>query len=1061
MKPIKLIISAFGPYSGLMPEIDFRQFEKKGLFLISGDTGAGKTTIFDAICFALYGTTSGTYRDTKKLRSEFADDAVESFVDFYFSHQGKEYHVWRRPSYDRPKQRGTGFITMQEKAVLYEGTQSPIEGLSTVNKAIKDLLRIDDRQFKQIAMIAQGEFWDLLNAKTEKRTEILRTIFMTDGYKNIEYRLKDRMDSAFIRKTDAEKSIVQYFNDTKYEESEFSDDLVNLMERAKKSGSAWNLEEMLSMLEKLDEYDSGKLKVADEKLKKAEQDYNDIQKILATAKQNNEFIERLERLEKEEEALVQNKQEMDDVKLLLKNRKAATYGVYPAYKAHNTKSAEISHTNEQIAWKNDELGKALSEVELLKKQLELVEKERGKAEKLTDFVKKTDAEKDKYRQRETLRTELEGIDRVKNELLSEEKSLETAEGDLKKRIESDTEIIDKLKEKPLEYNSAKTSGERLNEIIQHIDDIFNRQLTKRIDRKKELEIKQKLFTDAREAYEKAYQKRIYAEEILENCRAGILAIGLMEGQKCPVCGSVHHPELAEIPSESVTEEELKKLQKQEELLQTKKNDANNEAAGAFEGLKELDDNLRINILDCIAETGNTAIELSGAESVDELAVILKRNASFVEQKKKENLELQNSLFRDCRLLESTEKDLKNAQGSDKENIEKNKQEILEKKRETERRETEIRTTLVSLSELSFEDYETAEREREKAALEAERILSQISLAEENTSKAVSLVTELRSAVLTLEQNLELQKKDELILKGELDNVLQTQGFASIEAMLGYVSDEEDIRENENKLNTYLRSVETNRKQLEQAVKDAEGRERVDIDALTEEGDLKSAALTECHDEKNAVASRIEANTHIRKSITEKRSEYEKANKDFSISKRLYDLVKGQTGNGKITLEQYIQAAGFDGIIAAANRRLLPMSDGQFELFRQEDSLGKKSNTFLDLEVLDNYTGHRRPVGNLSGGESFKASLSLALGLSDTVSSNLGGIQMDALFVDEGFGTLDRKSIENAMDILINLSCTDKMVGIISHREELMDNIPQQIKITKSRTGSTFSIDTAE
>ena len=173
---------------------------------------------------------------------------------------------------------------------------------------------------------------------------------------------------------------------------------------------------------------------------------------------------------------------------------------------------------------------------------------------------------------------------------------------------------------------------------------------------------------------------------------------------------------------------------------------------------------------------------------------------------------------------------------------------------------------------------------------------------------------------------------------------------------------------------------------------------------------------------------------------------------------MYKLVKGNTGNGKITLEQYIQAAGFDGIIAAANRRLLPMSDGQYELYRQEDSVGKKSNTFLDLEVLDNYTGHRRPVGNLSGGESFKASLSLALGLSDTVSTNLGGVQMDAIFIDEGFGTLDKKSIDSAMDILINLSGANKIVGVISHREELIENIPQQIRVKKTKDGSQITID---
>jgi len=224
------------------------------------------------------------------------------------------------------------------------------------------------------------------------------------------------------------------------------------------------------------------------------------------------------------------------------------------------------------------------------------------------------------------------------------------------------------------------------------------------------------------------------------------------------------------------------------------------------------------------------------------------------------------------------------------------------------------------------------------------------------------------------------------------------------------------------------------------------------DSLKKEETAKRSAVTD-------IEHRLDENTKKLDKITAQESVLEKARKENEICKRLYDLVKGTTGNGKITLEQYIQAAGFDGIIAAANRRLLPMSEGQYELYRQEDSLGKKSNTFLDLEVLDNYTGHRRPVGNLSGGESFKASLSLALGLSDTVSSNIGGIQMDALFVDEGFGTLDKKSMEGAMNILINLSGTRKLVGIISHREELMENIPQQIRVKKNKDGSQLSFET--
>ena len=220
MKPEKLIISAIGPYAGQLPDIEFTAFEDKGLFLISGDTGAGKTTIFDAICFALFGTTSGTYRNTKNLRSEYASENTPSFVDFYFSHQGKNYHVWRQPSFERQKQRGTGVITEKEKAVLYEDGRPPIEGLQQVNNAVKDLLHIDDKQFKQIAMIAQGEFWELLNAKTDQRTEILRTIFMTDGYKNIEYKLKDRRDAALRIKQKDEQSMLQHFDDVAADEED-------------------------------------------------------------------------------------------------------------------------------------------------------------------------------------------------------------------------------------------------------------------------------------------------------------------------------------------------------------------------------------------------------------------------------------------------------------------------------------------------------------------------------------------------------------------------------------------------------------------------------------------------------------------------------------------------------------------------------------------------------------------------------------------------------------------------------------------------------------------------
>lgn len=369
------------------------------------------------------------------------------------------------------------------------------------------------------------------------------------------------------------------------------------------------------------------------------------------------------------------------------------------------------------------------------------------------------------------------------------------------------------------------------------------------------------------------------------------------------------------------------------------------------------------------------------------------------------------------------------------------------------------TELKAIGDLPFENWKAAAEERDKAAAEAAGIFAAIEEAVKNRQDADQKAAELRASISTLKENLSAQKKEEEKLRRELDEALSAHGFASDEEMKRCAVTEKEIADSEKIINDYYQKVETNKARLAEASREAEGRAPIDVEALKEAAEAQNNLVEEIRKDAGAVRYRMQTNREKQENITSQRGIYEEAGRKYTINARLYSLVRGQTGNGKITLEQYIQASGFDGIIAAANRRLRPMSDGQYELYRQEDSLGKRSNTFLNLEVLDNYTGHRRPVGNLSGGESFKASLSLALGLSDTVSSNLGGIQMDALFVDEGFGTLDRKSIENAMDILVNLSGANKLVGIISHREELMENIPQQIRVTKTRNGSTIEIDT--
>lgn len=1057
MKPIKLKICAIGPYAGKIPDIEFGDFEEKGLFLISGDTGAGKTTIFDAICFALYGKTSGTYRDESKLRSEYAADNVESYVDFYFSHQGKNYHILRHPSYERQKQRGTGTITEKERAVLYEEGKTPIEGLTQVNNAVKDLLRIDEKQFKQIVMIAQGEFWNLLNAKTEQRTEILRTIFMTNGYKTIEFKLKDKMDAGFSAKKKAEDSIIQYFDDVEaVEEGELAVELKELQNRAGRSGSTWNNEEILNIIERLIDADKERIKALKDELKEAEAESSKKNNELALAKTNNSFIEKKDKLQKEKEELENRKAEIEELKILLERQQKATRNVNQAYISWTKKQKEVASTVKSIDVSETNLKKAISVAAEAKTAYDNAKKLEPEADKYKQIITKIDEEEPKYKQRDELEKKLNGLKKLEEQIKSDELTYKEKDTKLKDKIVKLREIIKDLKDKPAELTKAESEKKTLEKLLDTLDQILDEQIPERDKREKELKSKQKAFINARDEYDKASKERKAAERSLEDSRAGILASKLVEGEKCPVCGSVHHPEPAVLKESSVTEEEVKALQEKENRLQSKKNTANTDAEKAKTYLEAYEDQLRVAMMNCL-EDPLLSMDVTG-KNLTELAKDVKEAKTGIEAKISECSTKCSSLKKECKALEQAEKDFERASSKEKEDLDKEIEKITEAKQNNKQALAETSATLKTLEKLSFPDWKSASKERKQAESKKEKIMSDIAEEEKNKKNADDAVTTLEAEQKTLKAGLKQQESDEKELKANLDKNVAANGFSSVDEMLGYVVSESEMGASEKVINDYAQTVATNKKQLADAEADAKGKEIINIEELKAVCDEKSAGVNTLRRNVTNSEHVLKTNEEKHKNILNRRTEYEKADKEHKICKRLYDLVKGNTGNGKITLEQYIQAAGFDGIIAAANRRLKPMSDGQYELYRQEDSLGKKSNTFLDLEVLDNYTGHRRPVGNLSGGESFKASLSLALGLSDTVSSNMGGIQMDALFVDEGFGTLDRKSIDSAMEILINLTGSKKLVGIISHREELMENIPQQIKVRKTKDGSQIEIE---
>jgi exonuclease SbcC len=1060
MKPVKLIISAFGPYADEMPVINFEPFEKKGLFLICGDTGAGKTTIFDAICFALYGETSGSFRDTKNLRSEYASLSAESFVDFSFTHQGKEYRIYRKPSYDRPKQRGEGMITEKERAELYCEDKVPIEGTTQVNHAVIELLKIDFKQFKQIAMIAQGEFWDLLNASTEDRTKILRTIFMTSGYERMQYKLKERKNASFSEKKKTEDSIFQYFRDAEApEDSGLEEVLRSLQEEADSSDSAWNLEEMLNVLTDIISADAAALKNTQKELHTEKQTGEEKKKALHNAQTNNEFLQRFRKFTEEKDKLDAKEAEIKELELLTERQKTAVRKLKPMHDTLKKEEREASETERELTGKKEELTKIKSRgdqaEEALKKSLE--GEARAEAQKKTAERLKEDIPK--YEKRDALISEMEALKKEEACLDKEEKTLREDEEKLKCKIDHLGAVIKDLEKCAPRRVEVQNRGKELQTLEAGMKEILEQDIPEHKKKKQELKVKQDAFRLAQEQFEDVSEERRRYEHVLENCRAGILAQHLEEGKKCPVCGSTHHPEPAVLPEETASEEKLKELREIEESAKEAKDSSCIKAEKAKMTLESHEEQLRNRILTSMKQVDHIA-DLSENVSIEHFYEKISSAWDVVKEQILDNEKLEKQLEEDCRTYEKAVQDIETARGKETEDLMTRKEDLDERKRKNQTHFVEKKTALKEYDNLAFPDLETAVKEQKKAEQEAEGIFEAIEKAKTAKQQADTKKAETEAALGVLETRFQSLRVLTEESRSNFRNLLMEENFASEEAFLEFLTDENEIAENEKKINEYKQAVQTNIQQLNQARMDAEGKMEMAEDQLKKESEEQDHRIETIRKHCTQIENRLEKNKRIKEKISSQRSSLEKFQEEYNRCTRLYNLITGNIPDrAKITFEQYIQAAGFDHIIAAANRRLLPMSDGQYELFRKDDSENKRSKTILNLEVQDHFTGHRRPVGSLSGGESFKASLSLALGLSDTVSSNLGGVQMDALFVDEGFGTLDKKSIESAMDTLVRLSGTNKLVGIISHREELMENIPQQIKIKKTKEGSRIDIDT--
>lgn len=1081
MKPTKLVMQAFGAYAE-QTEIDFTQFEEKGLFLICGDTGAGKTTIFDAISYALYGEASGSYRDTKKLKSEYVDKKVESFVDFYFTHQGKDYHVCRKPSFKYTNRNGKP-DEQAEKVIFYQPDGTTLEGAKNVDGtkekpgAIPQLLNMDAGQFMQVAMIAQGEFWKLLNAKTNERTEILRTIFQTDAYKKLELKLKNRMDVSFAARKEREQSISQSFREVKVEPAEISEGIsgilaedlaedseeqprsvvqriCDLQEKLQDSKAVWNIEEMLTLLQAVIGEDTEKAKQKETVLAQAEEELQKLQGTLVSAKDNNAILERYARTKEEQEVLESQKGLFEERRIQLDRTKQATYKVKPEYDAWSAKEHEWERTKQLITDGAQTLADCQTRAGMADAKVKETEALRPEAEQCQKIVDKVREEEPRYKEREMLQHELGQIQLQLATQEQQEAALVTAEQMLQKRIGELQEQQAVWKEEPQQLAQAQATHDKLLDSQKKTESIAKNLIPAWRRKQQELEEAQREYRKNQDAYESAKEAFTHADRLYRANLVGILASDLAEGDPCPVCGATHHEKLATLVEASVTAEQCKELKAVEE----KKLDAFNQATASASSLRA-DVQAKGQQIKEEIRGYMTPEFIGGVEALEELIVSFERQREKLVDTVAQSRERLDTLQQNCEKLREVEAMLARAQGTEMARLAEQRKSLVEERQSLIAKQAASQATLAALQTLSYPDWEAAMQAGNHALARVTEIQTALDTAAKEKKSADEAVARVQASIATQKQALEQQKSDAQMLKQRLNEKLTACQFASVEEMQAQVATDAEIHAEEAKLADYdkkVTEVVARLSQLEQE-QDARHRTLVDLEQLQQEHTSKRVQVETLRTALQAITFRIQNNCEKQQNIRAQQVAYEKAKKENDTSYRLYTLVSGQTRNGKITFEQYIQAAGFDSILQAANRHLLPMSDNQFQLYRQTNAVGKQTNTFLDLEVLDISTGKRRPVGNLSGGESFKASLSLALGLSDTIAENRGGIQMDALFVDEGFGTLDSKSLEETKDALLSMSGENKLVGIISHRDELMD-IPQKLRVTKGRGGSRIQME---
>ena len=875
MRPVTMRLCGWGPYREEQ-DIDFERLSSRGLFLITGDTGAGKTTLFDAITYAVYGDMSGQLREKNTVRSDFADDETPTFVELTLTHRGKTYRIRRNPEYLRPRKRKAEAQLVKEKenAILIMPDDSRIEGSVAVTKRMEQILSMDARQFKQISMIAQGEFAKLLTAAPKEKMQIFRDIFDTTFYERVGMLLRRKAIDLAKEMEVYRHKIDEDVENYSVQDTEWQPEPNLLPEQM-----IWQLREREKSEKKRDK----ELKAKEAELR---QSFQQITERIAGAERVNALLAEAKQAEKMLAQCVDRQDEMKQKRFRLERARSAG-------------KAALAEERMKIAGKAWEQEKA-SLAKLERETEELA----GKQAQLSGV----------YEKKDELQTYLSV-------------GLEYAA------------VIEQVKQAETEHLSSQKRLDKMQDSL--------------LTAKEEADQKRADFLEA--------QNRYFHEA------AGILAELLTEGKPCPVCGSTVHPKIAERGEDPIDEAKLKQLQDQREQAEAS-----------------------------LAELSGRTVALK-QETEQKKTVVSQMNVRLKQLKER---------------WQQAEK----CCGDD----------------------VCVKLGVVPGEEATQEKCNRLEKRLQSCVEEYQKVT--VLLREKEEQKA-----EKRDRAETLHR--EANEEDR-----KFRETLSEYGFKDTQEYHESRLTPDEEREFQREIENYGAQLQSAKDRAERSRQAAADLSPVELTPLTDQKEALQHEQEKILEQQKHNYLLLQSAEKLRKSIEQKQEKLKGLAERYGVVKDLDGVASGNNSR-RLVFEQYVLAGYFEEILEAANLRLRKLTSGRYELSRVDEIGDGRTKDSLDMRVLDHYTGRHRPVKTLSGGELFKASLSLALGLSDVIQQKKGGITVECLFIDEGFGALDSESIEQACITLRSLSLGSCMIGIISHVPELKEQIENRLTVKRTSRGS--------